>query len=168
MLISDLSDKELGRFAHNYRRANKKEGGKFSLAEILLEQHRRKPAVFGVREVAAQILEHAAASGDGLVTYGEIWSAFCPDTPWTGHKSLRTVSNSLARVISYCVRHRLPLLNVLVVRTNNRTLSQRAVQNIYKTAEDLGVAVGLDAKAFVDSQMRQSRAFMIDRLPDDD
>jgi hypothetical protein len=40
MPISDLSDKELDRFEASYRRANKTEGGKYSLSEILLEKNR--------------------------------------------------------------------------------------------------------------------------------
>jgi hypothetical protein len=44
MPISDLSDKELDRFEASYRRANKTEGGKYSLSEILLEKQRRNPA----------------------------------------------------------------------------------------------------------------------------
>ena len=56
MPISDLSDKDLDRFEASYRRANRTEGGKFSLSEILLEKRRRKPSAFSVREVAAKII----------------------------------------------------------------------------------------------------------------
>jgi hypothetical protein len=95
MALSDLSDKELERFADRLRRANKTESGKYTLSEILLEIHRRKPSQFGVREVAAKIIELAATSKDGLVTYGELWNAFSPNSPWEGHKNLRIVANSL-------------------------------------------------------------------------
>jgi hypothetical protein len=78
MPISELSDKELDRFEASYRRVNRTEGGKYSLSEILLEKRRRKPSEFGVREVAAKIVELAALSADGLVTYGDIWNAFRP------------------------------------------------------------------------------------------
>jgi hypothetical protein len=74
MPISDLSDTELDRFEASYRRAHKTEGGKYSLSEILLEKRRRAPSVFGVREVAAKIVELATLSDDGLVTYGDIWN----------------------------------------------------------------------------------------------
>ncbi len=129
MRISDLSDKELDRFEASYRRENKTKGGRFSLSEILLEKKRRKPSPFGVREVAAKIIELAALSNDGLVTYGDIWNAFRPNVPWEAHKTLRIVSDSLSRVIYYCVINRLPILTVLVVRSSNRKLSSKAVEN---------------------------------------
>ena len=37
-----------------------------SLSEILLEKRKRSPSVFGVREVAAKIVELSGASPDGL------------------------------------------------------------------------------------------------------
>jgi hypothetical protein len=166
--ISDLSDDELDRFEAAYRRANKTEGGKYSLSEILLEKKRRKPSAFGVRDVAAKIVELAAASDDGFVTYGDIWNAFRPDTPWEGHKTLRIVADSLGRVIYYCVRNRLPILTVLVVRASNRKLSSKAVENIYRECRELGVEVGLDPKAFVENQIRLSRVVIIHQLPGDE
>ena len=47
MPISDLSDRELDHFEASYRRANKTEGGKYSLSEILLEKKRRRLGAFG-------------------------------------------------------------------------------------------------------------------------
>jgi hypothetical protein len=167
MPISDLSDEELDRFEANYRRANKAEGGRYSLSEILLEKIRRKPSPFGVREVAAKIVELAALSNDGLVTYGDIWNAFRPSLPWEGHNSLRIVADSLLRVIHYCVTNRLPVLTVLVVRTSSRKLSNKAIENIFRECRELGVDVGPDPKAFVDKQMELSRAVIIEHLPDD-
>src|SRR5437764_4017879 len=110
MPISGLSDTELDRFEASYRRANRTEGGKYSLSEILLEKRRRTPSAFGVREVAAKIIELAALSDDGLVTYGDIWNAFRAGVPWEGHKTLRIVADSLSRVIHYCVTNQLPIL----------------------------------------------------------
>ena len=165
MPISDLSDKELDQFEANYRRTKKTEGGKYSLSEILLERNRRKPSPFGVREVAAKIIELAAASKDGLVTYGELWNAFSPNSPWEGHKNLRIVANSLYRVIYYCVTNRLPIITVLVVRANNRKLSDEAIANIYMECKELGVDVGLDPNAFVDNQIKLSRSVVVDGLP---
>ena len=52
-----------------------------------------------LREVSAKIIEPAAASNDGLVTYGDIWNAFSPNIPWEEHETLRIVADSLARVI---------------------------------------------------------------------
>lgn len=108
MSISNLSDAELDAFEENYRKASKTEGGKFSLREILLEKMRRRPNPFGVREVAAKIIELANSTNDGLLTYGDIWSAFRPNLPWEGHNTLRIVADSLGRVVHYCVMNKLP------------------------------------------------------------
>jgi hypothetical protein len=168
MPISDLSDEELDRFEANYRRENRMEGGKYSLSEILLEKKRRNPSPFGVREVAGKIIELGGASDDGLVTYGDIWNAFRPNSPWEGHKTLRIVANTLGRVIYYCVTNRLPILTVLVVRSNNRRLSSQAIENICRECRELGVDVGPDPMAFVENQIELSRNFVIDQLPPDE
>jgi len=68
----------------------------------------------------------------------------------------------------YCVTHKLPILNVLVVNSGNRRLTSKAIENVYTECKALGVDVGLDPKAFIDNQMKLSRAFVIDRLPDED
>jgi hypothetical protein len=166
MPISDLTDAQLDSFEANYRRRNVTEGGKYSLSEILLEKKRRRPCEFGVREVAAKIIELAAASEDGLVAYSDIWSAFRAD-PWTGHKSLTIISDALDRVIYYCVINDLPILTVLVVQKNTRTLSAEAIQNIYEACRDLGVDVGLDPRTFVKREMERSRSVLAHNLPDD-
>jgi hypothetical protein len=120
-----------------------------------------------VREVAAKIVELAARSDDGLVTYGDIWKAFCPNIPWEGHKTLRIVANSLGKVIYYCVTNQLPILTVLVVRGGNRKLSSKAIENISRECRELGVNVRPDPKAFVENQIQLSRTFIIDQLPSD-
>lgn len=168
MPISDLSNDELDNFEANYRRTDRTEGGKYTLAEILLEKKRRKPSPFGVREVAAKIIELAAASEDGLVTYGEIWKAFSPNVAWEGHRTLRIVADSLERVIQYCVMHGLPILTVLVVRTGERTLSSQAIERIYQECRELGVNVGPDPKAFADRQIGLAKTLVVDQLPNDD
>jgi hypothetical protein len=165
MPISDLTDQQLDNLESNYRTAKKTDGGIYSLAEVLLEKKRRRPTPFRVREVAVKIIELARGSKDGLVTYGEIWNTFSPNTPWQGHKNLRIVADSLARVIEYCVTNKLPILTVLVVQTGNRKLSAQAIKNIYQECKELGVDVGLDPKEFVDSQIRLSREVVIDQLP---
>ncbi len=165
MPISDLSATALNSFEANYRRANRTEGGKYSLSEILLEKRRRTPSAFGVREVAAKIIELAALTDDGLVTYGDIWNAFRPGIPWEGHKTLRIVADSLSRVIHYCVTNQLPILTVLVVRASNRKLTNEAIQNIFNECRELDVSVGSDPKTFVNTQIELSRAVVIDRLP---
>ena len=166
MPISDLTDDQLDRFEANYRQRNKTEGGIYSLSEILLEKKRRRPCEFGVREVAAKIIELAAASEDGLVAYSDIWSAFRTD-PWTGHKSLTIISDALDRVIHYCVINRLPILTVLVVQKHARTLSGQAIENIYEACKDLGVDAGLDPTTFVKREIERSRSVLLHNLPND-
>jgi hypothetical protein len=166
MSISDLSDAQLDQFDANYRRLNKMDGGKYSLSEILLERRRRSPSAFGVREVAAKIVELSASSPDGLITYGDVWNAFRPGRPWEGHKTLRIVADSLYRVVHYCVANRLPILTVLVVRGGTRRLTSEAIENIFNECRDLGVNVGHDPSAFVDRQIELSRAVVSENLPE--
>jgi hypothetical protein len=166
MPISDLSDGDLERFEANYRRLNRTEGGIYSLREILLEKKRRKPSPFGVREVAAKIIELAAESRDGLLTYGDIWNAFRPGIPWEGHHSQKIVADSLGRVIHYCIANRLPILTVLVVRSNNRRLTDDAIRNIANECRELGIDTGPDSHAFVDTQIELSRAVAVENLPE--
>lgn len=165
MAITDMTDNQLDVFEANYRKEKKTVGGKYSLSEILLEKKRRKPSEFGTREVAAKIIELANKSSDGLCTYGSIWSAFRPDAPWEGHKTLRIVADSLGRVIYYCVINKLPILTTLVVQAGTRRLSPGAIRNIYNECRDLGVDVGLEPEAFVSDQVRLSRSFVINELP---
>jgi hypothetical protein len=165
--IEDLSDEQLDNMEANYRSKNKTEGGKYSLSEVLLEKKRRRPTAFGVREVAAKIIELTKASDDGFVSYGEIWTAFRPSIPWEGHKNLRIVADALGRVLHHCVKNRLPILTVLVVQSANRKLSSKAIQNIYNECRDLGLDVGLDPTAFIENEVEAARALVIDQLPDD-
>jgi hypothetical protein len=163
--ISEWKDDELSSLESRYRERGLTEGGVYTLAEIRLEQRRRSPNPFGVRETAVKILELAAASGDGLTTYGELWSAFRPNEAWKGNASVSVMSKALDRVIAYCVDNRLPIISTLVVRTGSRSLSDQAVQNIYEEVKALGVDVGLDAAAFVLGQTDQSRKLLPDTLP---
>ncbi|QIG97184.1 hypothetical protein [Bradyrhizobium sp. 6(2017)] len=165
MGIEQLSDEQLDTFESNYRKAKKTEGGKYSLSEILLEKLRRKPAVFGTRQVAAKIIELAQKSEDGLCTYGQIWSEFRPNTPWEGHKTLSVVASSLGRVVHYCVTNDLPILTTLVVQTGTRRLSHEAIQNIYHECRELGVSVGPDPEVFVRTQAELARHLALYNLP---
>jgi len=167
MSIEDLTDDQLKTLVENYRRNNRTEGGKYSLKEVLLEQRRRTPSPFGTREVAAKIVELARQSNDGFLTYGELWHSFRPDLPWSGHATQQIVAQSLFRVIGYCVRHKLPIITVLVVRGANRQLSPEAVQNIYNECKELGVETGLNPGAFVKDQITMSKSLALHDLPDE-
>jgi hypothetical protein len=167
MSIEDLTDDQLDKFAENYRRSKRVEGGKYSLQEILLEQRRRSPSPFGTREVAARILELAKESNDGFLTYGELWRSFRPDSPWSGHGTQQIVARSLYRVIGYCVRHRLPIVTVLVVRGASRRLSPEAVRNVYEECKELGVETGAHPDAFVTEQIKKAKVLALHDLPDE-
>ena len=167
MSIEDLTDGQLKTLAANYRRNNRTEGGKYSLRDVLLEQRRRAPSPFGTREVAVKIVELARQSNDGFLTYGELWRSFRPGLPWSGHGTQQIVAQSLFRVIGYCVRHKLPIITVLVVRGTHRQLSAEAVQNIYDECKELGVETELNAEAFVKGQIKMAEALALHDLPDD-
>ena len=94
MSVTNLSDEELERVRKRYLAADKQEGGPFTLREVLLEQLRRKPSAFGVVETARKIIELAAQSKDGLVTYGDLWKAFCPGVQWKANYSRRVVADA--------------------------------------------------------------------------
>ncbi len=164
MGIEELSDEQLNTLEVNYRRKNQFEGGKYSLAEVLLEKRRRLPSPFGAREVAAKILELSAKSDDGLITYVDLWNALRPTERWKGHGSLKILSNALSRTIEYCVKNRMPILTVLVVRGAQRRLSQEAVERIYAECKDLGIDVGLDPTAFLKRELDRSRNIRPDGL----
>jgi len=150
-----------------YRGAGLVEGGKYPLRDLLLEQLRRKPALFPPRELARKIISSSRQSKDGLVTYGELWKAFLPHRPWEANNSRRIMANALSRVIAYCVDHRLPIITVLVVRQSPRLLSGDAIQNIYDESRQLGVDVGHDSAAFVEGQRIKALALSDAELPSD-
>lgn len=165
MGIKQLTDEQLTVFEQNYRNKNANTGGKYSLSEILLEKLRRNRSPFGTREVAAKIVELAQQSQDGFCTYGQIWSAFRPNTPWEGNSTQSVVASSLGRVVHYCVTNKLPILTTLVVQTGTRKLSDKAVQNIYNDCRDLGVDVGLSPEGFVSEQAKLARRLTLRDLP---
>jgi hypothetical protein len=164
MGIEELSDQQLNALEVNYRTRNRTEGGKYSLADVLLEKRRRLPSPFGPREVAAKILELSANSSDGLITYGDLWNALKPGQPWTGHASLTILSNSLSRTIEYCVKNRMPVFTVLVVRGAQRKLSHEAIERIYSECKELGIDVGPDPAVFVKRELERSRMIRPDEL----
>ncbi|MEY9424933.1 hypothetical protein ABH975_000248 [Bradyrhizobium ottawaense] len=167
MEIQQLTDEQLETIEQNYRRKNLATGGKFSLREVMLEKLRWKPNPFGTREVAAKIIELSRQSADGHCTYRDIWSAFRPDTPWLGNNTQAIVANSLGRVVQYCIINRLPILTTLVVQTGTRSLSEKAVLNIYNDCREMGVEVGGNPQAFVSEQAMLSRQVVVTNLPPD-
>ncbi|MBR0925736.1 hypothetical protein JQ561_03885 [Bradyrhizobium diazoefficiens] len=163
--IAEYTRQELDTFELRYRERGLTEGGVFSLKEILLEKLRRNPNPFGTVEVAAKVIELARASDDGLCTYGQIWSAFKPNTPWEGNHSQSVVASALGRVVHYCVTNRLPILTALVVQTGTRRLSEKAILNIYNDCRDLGLDVGLSPDGFVSEQAKLARQLALHDLP---
>lgn len=167
MSIERLTEGQLSALEENYLRAKRTEGGIYSLSQVRLEKLRRNPSPFDIREVASRIIELARNSSDGLLTYGELWTSFRPNERWEGHKTLSIMSKTLGRVISYCVRNKLPILTVLVVQAANRQLSAAAIENIYNECRGLGVDAGSDSQAFVHRQVSEARSLAVDSLPAD-
>lgn len=157
MGIGGLSDPEIVTNIRNYRKAGKEVGGKYSLAELLLEQRRRIPSPFPPCDVAKAIVELASQSPDGLVTYKELWHCFEPELSWQGHASQGKLGKALGRVIALCVDEGWPILTTLVVRTDNRKHSAKAIENIYDEAKALNLEVGLVPMKFVADQQSKSR-----------
>lgn len=165
MAIADLTAKELDNLEANYVRLGKTTGGKYSLHEARLEKLRRQPNPFGTRESFIKIIELAKGSSDGKLTYADLWSAFRPDEKWKGQGTATIVKQALGRVAAYCVDHGLPIVTVLVVHSANRELSDKAKENIFNAARDLGVDVGADPEAFVERQIVGAMKIATDHLP---
>lgn len=165
MSIADLSEKEISSFIDNYKRAGKETGGKFTLAELKLEQKRRIKSPFPPREVAKTIIELAQKSEDGLVSYKQVWEVFRPGAKWIGNAPRTEMSKAFGQVIPYCIDNGLPVLTTLVVLANQRSQSDEAVANICNDVRSLGVDVGPDPRAFVMEQQEKARALVIETLP---
>ena len=167
MGIESLTDRQVSLMISRYEERELIEGGRYSLAELKMEQLRRVQSPLPYVEVARTIVELATKSDDGLITYRDIWDAFRPGEPWRWPVSNNTVNPSLQRVVEYCVRNSLPILTVLVVQEGKRKLSPEAVQNIFNEARALGVDVGHDAVAFIDRERGRARNVVAANLPDD-
>jgi hypothetical protein len=167
MPIENLTDDDLENFVANYRHKERTEGGLYSLAELSIEQCRRSPCPFGTREVAAKILELSRQSDDGVLTYGELWKSFRPDSPWVGYSTQQIVGQSLRRVVGYCVQHKLPIITVLVVNGTNRMLTEEAKDNIYNECKELGVETGPHRDVFVEDQIGKAKALALHDPPDE-
>ena len=151
MSVQNLTAEELKNMAANYRRAGKEVGGKYSLAEILLEQRRRDAGSVDVSKVFDIVCRQSAASADGLTTYGEVWSELFPETPWKGNHSQTVMGRALGGVLAHCINNGLPIVSVLVVNQGDRELTPKAVRNIYDECKSLGAEVGLIPDHFVHS-----------------
>ncbi len=162
MSIENLSAEELQNFIQNYREAGKKEGGKYSLAELNIEELRRKGKNYSGEDVVKTILKLSKNATDGLVTYKQVWSIFCPDREWKGHSTQNEVSNMLGSATHYCASRKaegFPIVTVLVVQQHSRKAKEEAIENIFNAARDLGIDTGHDAKTFYDAQMDASMKF---------
>lgn len=159
MSIQNLSDEELVNFMQNYRNAGKTEGGKYSLTELYAEELRRKGKSYSGEDVVKKILELSKMSGDGLVTYKQVWSSFCPDREWKGNSTQNEVANMLFSAIYYCASLKeksFPIVTSLVVRQTSRKADKAAKQNIFDTARNCGIDTGHDVEAFYKAQMAAS------------
>lgn len=165
--LSEYSPRELQSFIRKYEDAGLLEGGVYTLAELKLELLRRNPSPKSPREIFQFIVEHTGKHPAGNVTYGEVWSFLFPDAEWQGNHSGKTVGNALGTVIAYSVRHGLPIVSTLVVRSGSRRLSTQAIQNIYNEAKLYGVEVGLSPKEFVDREAQRSKSVDLTDLPND-
>lgn len=166
--LRTLKDPAIASNIAAYRKQGVSTGGHYTLAELLMEQRRRKPSVFPHIQVAHFIVNEAKQAEDGRVTYLEIWRAFAPGKDWQGNASVKVLGAGLGRVVEYCVRNRLPILSVLVVPTSTRKLTEKAIQNIFNECRELGVDTGSDALAFIEREERKSLNFAVGDLPQDD
>jgi len=164
MSIKDYSDQALYNLEENYKRAEKTEGGKYSLLEVQLELRRRNAGDLDPEEVYKVICEKSAASEDGLVAYLDIWQAFFPDTPWSGNNPRRIIGKALGGVIYYCYTNHLPLMNVLVVQKNSRKMTDKAIGNIWQECHDLRMNPGLDKEAFVLGYVEKAKSHALSQL----
>lgn len=166
MSVQSLFNEELLSFIQNYRKAGKKEGGKYSLAELCVEELRRKGKNYSGEEVVNTILKLSKNATDGLVTYKQVWSTFCPDREWKGNCTQNEVSNMLCSATHYCAslkEQRFPFVTSLVVRQHSRKADEMAKKNIFHAARDLGINTGHDVEAFYLAQMAASRQLACSR-----
>lgn len=159
---------KIKRMIANYEDKGATKGGVFPLAELHLELRRRIKSDISPVNLAHSIVARAAAAPDGLATYKELWTEFRPGEEWVGNKSQQIIGNALSRVVGYCVRHGLPILTVLVVKTGSRILDSAAVANICNEARTLGVTVGPEPDKFIDRQRELARSVVHAALPSGD
>ena len=169
MIIQELTDKQLSNLVENYRRAGKTEGGKYSLAEVRLEQQRRRGIAYNGRDAALKIIELAKASNDGLVTFLELWQSYYPGKKWVGMKCKRQVMQILEAASYYCAKAPggpIPIVTAAVVKSATRDVSQRSKDNIYNAARERGVETGHDVEAFYQAQLEGTKILVASDLPE--
>jgi hypothetical protein len=157
--IETLSDHEISNFIKNYRKKNQNQGGIFTLKELLIEEARRSKSAFGDRETVVAIINLCRNSEDNRVSYGDLYNHLSAGAKWKGNATQALMSKVLDKAIAYCFKNSLPILTVLVVRTN-RQLSSEAIENIFVTAKEMGVDAGLNAQNFVHIQTLNSVEFL--------
>ena len=148
--ISLLSDHQLEVFEHVYRESGFTKCACHPLAAVTAERCRRVAGGLTGSEIVQLILDMSQQNSDGYTTYLALYRAVFPGKPWRGTQAIKQV---LHQAIIYCVDNDLPMVTALVVRSDTRELSRKALQNIYRSARDLGVSVGSDASDFVTTQI---------------
>jgi len=166
MSIENLKPSQIADNIKRYRERGVATGGPFSLAQLLQEQNRRaKPGVFGTVETAQKIIELSQQSSDGLISYGDLWTAFRPDEKWSVFKSRTAVTKALEQVGYYCVRHKLPLIITLVVNASQNELTDQAKDNIYNAWTERGLVTASERDTFIDEQQQLSKKLVAANLP---
>ena len=166
--LSAIKDSALGSLIDRMRSAEDTSKAPYTLAELLQENRRRKPAgIFSAAEVGKLIIQLVAENGGQPVSYGEVWSALRPDEPWHMHKSRKEIGDVLDRLSFYCIRHGMPLIGTLVINKSEKDLTDPAKKNVYAAAKERGMDVGLDREGFVSQQQQMARNLAVRQWPED-
>lgn len=163
--IREVPDDGLQAAIDRYRERKLTTGGPFTLAELLLEQKRRSKSDFNGRVVVEAIIKAARASESGTLTYGHLHEQLYPGRSWEGNHSQNLMTRALDKAVHYCAEGKLPILTVLVVRANDKGLSEQAIQNIYNECREIGLEVGLEPAKFVAEQIAMSKDWVLRNNP---
>ena len=151
--IADMTNQQLLNLEQNYFAKGVIKGGIFSLAEVRAEKFKRLANGLDGQQIFQLILDLSNDTADGFTAYIDLWNAIFPHQDWCGQHSVRIMMEIMHEAFIYCVENKLPIVTVLVVGANTRCLSTKAIKNIYESAHNLGVDVGLDANGFVEGQI---------------
>lgn len=156
--IKILSDKQISTMIDNYRRAEKSEGGVFTLAELLIEQSQRIDSGQPPRAIVDAICRLSRESDDGLTSYKSIWTEFYPDKDFVGNSTQKIVGKMLGSAAGYCAHNGLPALTTLVVPHNTRQLTDKAMENIHLGWQEFGRDVGSqDPRTFCEAEVIKAK-----------